>query len=149
VQPLSTLALTLEATARVLEKYQLDAASLFAAAGLDPEPYLNADARIPAAKLARIWDECERLTGNPCIGFKVGQHVTAGNLHAVGFGLLASRTLAEALRRLLRHQRLITTIGRSTLETHSVELQMVVDPGARAPQQGLDALMTAVVALTR
>ena len=84
MQTLTTLALGLEAMARVLEKYQVDAAVLFTAAGIDSQPYRDADARVPVAKNARIWTECVRLTGNPCIGFEVGRalhgHGAAGPL---------------------------------------------------------------------
>jgi AraC-like DNA-binding protein len=149
VQPLTSLALGLEATARVLEKYQLNPASIFEAAGLDPEPYRDPDARITVTMAARIWAECERLTDNPCIGFEVGQHFTTGNLHAVGYGWLASRTLAEALYRLARHQRMISAIGISIVETEGDEMQLVVDASNRTPPQGRDALVAAVVAICR
>ena len=149
MQPLTTLALSMEATARVLEKYQLSAASVFEAVGLDPEPYRDADARIPVSIATKIWAESVRLTGNPCIGFEVGQHITAGNLHAVGYGWLASRTLGEALQRFARHQRMISTALGSTIETDTDEMRLVVDPDERAPQEGTDTYLTAVVAISR
>jgi len=149
VQTLNTLALSLEATARVLERYQLVPASVFEAVGLDAEPYRDAESRVPLTKTSRLWAECVRLTDNPCIGFEVGQAIEAGNLHAVGFGWLASRTLEEALQRLTRHQRMISTAGRSLLETTEDELRLVFEPDARAPSQGVDAFVAAVVAICR
>lgn len=149
MQPLTSLALSMEATARVLEKYQVDAASVFKAAGLDPEPYRDADARIPVSKAASIWAESVRLTGSPCIGFEVGQQIAAGNLHAVGYGWLASRTLGEAFARLVRHQRMITTASRSSIEIDDDELRLVVGYDHRTPQQGIDAYVAAVVAIAR
>ena len=50
MQTLTSLALGLEAMARVLEKYQVDAAVLFTAAGIDSQPYRDADARVPVAE---------------------------------------------------------------------------------------------------
>ena len=149
MHPLTSLALAMEATARVLEKYQLNAASVFEAAGLDPEPYRDADARIPETQVDKVWTECVRLTGNPCIGFEVGQHITAANLHAVGYGWLASRTLGEALYRLVRHQRMISSVDESTIETNADEMRLVVDPDQRSSQEGMDPFVAAVVAISR
>ncbi len=149
MQTLTTLALGLEAMARVLEKYQVDAAVLFTAAGIDSQPYRDADARVPVAKNVRIWAECVRLTGNPCIGFEVGRAITAANLHAVGFAWLASRTLEEALQRLARHQSLVSTAAQMKVERTERELQLLIQADPRTPQEGVDTLLTAIVAICR
>lgn len=149
MQPLTTLALGLEAIARVLEKYQVDASAVFMAAGVDGELYRDADARVPVTKNVRIWAECVRLTANPCIGFEVGRAVTAANLHAVGYAWLASRTLEEALQRLARHQSLVSTAVDMKAKRAEKELQLVIHADPRTPQEGVDTLLAAVVAVCR
>lgn len=149
MQSLTSLALGLEAMARVLEKYQVNSGAVFTAAGLDSEPYRDADARVPVAKNARIWSECVRLTGNPCIGFEVGQAITAANLHAVGYAWLASRTLEEALVRLARHQSMVSTAAHMKVERTADELRLVIDVDERTPQEGVDTFIAAVVTICR
>ena len=149
MQPLTTLALGLEAMARVLGKYQVNSAAVFTAAGLDSEPYRDADARVPVAKNARIWAECVRLSGNPCIGFEVGQAITAANLHAVGYAWLASSTLEEALERLARHQSMVSTAVRTRVERTADELRLVIDPDERTPQESADTFVAAVITICR
>ncbi|MFN2166999.1 MAG: AraC family transcriptional regulator, partial [Anaerolineae bacterium] len=149
MQPLTSLALGLEATARVLERYQVDPTAVFAAAGLAPDPYRDADARVPLSTMSRIWKQCAALTRDPCIGFEVGRSITAANLHAVGFAWLASRTLEEALRRLVRHQRMISTAGRICLEPHDGELRLLIEPRKEVAQEGVDAFLAGVIAICR
>ena len=52
---LTSLALGHEATSRVLTQYQVDPAQVFRAAGLDPEPYRDPDARMRVAAIRKLW----------------------------------------------------------------------------------------------
>lgn len=146
---LTSLAVHHEATARVLERYQVHPNEVFRAAGLDPEPYRDPDSRISITNARKIWSQAVRLTGNPDIGFEVGAAARITNLHAVGFAWLASRTLADALRRLVRHQRMLTSAVELELTNGDNELYLHFDGTRGWPQQGVDAIGAAVIAMCR
>jgi AraC-like DNA-binding protein len=149
IENMTTLALGHEATARVLAKYQVDPADAFRAAGLDPQPYRDPDARLRLSAIKRLWTQCERLTKNPCIAFEVGMAAHPANFHAVGYAWLASRNLREALMRLVRYHRVMSTAtDPSIIETES-ELILNINQPPSWPQQSLDTATTAVVALCR
>ncbi len=146
---LTSLALGHEATSRVLTQYQVDPAQVFRAAGLDPEPYRDPDARLRVAAARKLWDQCARLTKNPCIAFEIGMAIMPANLHALGYAWLASRTLREALGRLVRYHRLLSTAIDARLEENADELTLVIELTAGWPLQAVDAAMTGVVTLCR
>jgi AraC-like DNA-binding protein len=149
IEYMTTLALGHEATSRVLMNYQVDPAQVFRAAGINPEPYRDPDSRLRAPAIRKLWEQCIKLTNNPCFAFEVGMAAHPGNLHAVGYAWLASRNVREALERLVRYQRLLSTAVVIRLVEDNVELALVVEASKTWPQQGVDALTTAVVAMCR
>src|SRR4029450_13493307 len=122
IEYMTTLALGHEATSRVLMKYQVDPAQVFRAAGINPEPYRDPDSRLRAPAIRKLWDQCTTLTKNPCFAFEVGMAAHPGNLHAVGYAWLASRKVREALERLVRYQRLLSTAMIMRLDAGDGEL---------------------------
>ena len=149
IEYMTTLALGHEATSRVLTKYQVDPAQVFRAAGINPEPYRDPDSRLRAPAIRKLWDQCVKLTKNPCFAFEVGMATHPGNLHAIGYAWLASRNIREALQRLVRYHRLLSTAMEARLEETEAELVLVIEASKGWPQEGVDAITTGVVAMCR
>ncbi len=144
----TSIATITEVISRTLEAYQIDSQALFQSLGLPAEPYRNPDARIPKDAMESIWEEAAKLTQNPCFGFEVGRNFHATNLHAVGYAMLASATLREALERLVRYQRLISTAAEMDLTVEDGELHLQIDPSPGI-DLGDDAAFAAVVQFSR
>jgi AraC-like DNA-binding protein len=146
---LTVLALRHEATARALAKYQIDPADVFRAAGLDPEPYRDPDSRMRLPATRKLWEQCIRMTQNPCFAFEAGMYAKPSNFHAVGYAWLASRNIREALGRLVRYHRLLTTAVEIKLEEHDRELALVITPAAGVPKETIDALIASGIVMCR
>lgn len=144
----TSIATLTEVIARTLESYQVDTKEMFTAMNLPPEPFKNPDARIGKDLMEEIWCEAERLTGNPCIGFEVGRNFHATNIHAVGYSWLASATLREAMERLVRYQRLISTAAEMDMKDSDAGFELQIDPSPGI-DLGDDAAFTAVIQMCR
>lgn len=144
----TSIATFTEAIARTLEKYQVDSGDLFEQVGLSREPFRDPDARVKMSDMIRVWEEAERRTKNPCIGFEVGMSLRATNFHAVGYAWLSSATIREALNRLVRYQKLLSTAADMAFEEDETGGAFVLDGHAMAPQ-GVDAALCAIVQLCR
>ena len=144
----TSIATLTEAVARTLEEFQIDSKELFVSLGEAREPYKDPDSRISKDKMEEFWEAAEEATSNPCIGFEVGYRFHATNLHAVGYSWLASATLREALERLVRYQRLISTAAEFDLTEidDSVVLQIDPSPGI---DLGDDCAFTAITQMIR
>lgn len=145
---LTSIASLTEAIARTMETYQIDAGGVFERLDLPREPYRDPDARLPNETMKQVWNEAERLTDDPCFGFKVGMSFHVTNYHAVGYAWLGSATLREALERMVRYQQLISTAVELALETHETEVHYVIR-GADMPPQAADAASCAAVQVCR
>lgn len=144
----TSIATLTEVVARTLETYQIDSKELFESLGLPPEPFKNPDGRVPLDAMEEIWAETERLTRNPCIGFEVGMNFHTSNLHAVGYAWLASATLREAMERLIRYQRLLSTASDMDVSEDEDGFHLQIDP-APGIDFGDDAAFTAVISMAR
>ncbi|MGD8831299.1 MAG: AraC family transcriptional regulator [Pseudomonadales bacterium] len=144
----TSIATITEVIARTLESYQIDAGDMFESLGLPREPFRNPDGRVRKESMLAIWAEAERLTDNPCFGFEVGRNFHPTNAHAVGYAWLASSTLREALERLVRYQRIISTAADMELTDDDDLVQLQIDPSPGI-HLGDDAAFTSIIQMAR
>ncbi len=96
--------------------YQVDSRALSEAAGLDSTLLDAPGGRIPDAAVLRLWTLAIEATGDPCLGLIAAGHTRPTSFHALGFAWLASPTLGDVLRRLMRYQRAVLNAHWMTLE---------------------------------
>ncbi len=99
----SLLASSTQVVWKALEIYGIDAASLFRRAGLNPDEAANPQARYPYSAVRRLWELSIEESGDPCFVLIAARQSHPSNFHALGYAWLASRTLKEALERLIRY----------------------------------------------
>jgi len=113
---------------KALETYDIDAASLFKKAGLDPEDATNPQARYPYAGVRRLWELSIEESGDPCFVLIAARQWHPSNFHALGYAWLASRSLKEALERLIRYFRVVTSDPEElTLVARDDSYEFVID----------------------
>ena len=82
-------------------------------------PSLMPDKRYPVSTLIRLWQEAANLTGFKNYGLKQGQYFEVGTLNILGFILMNSETLEQALEHYCHYQRIIGDAIQLDIETHS------------------------------
>lgn len=84
--------------------------------GIDPEQLLqmprpqtspDRPGSFPIEQWIALLDRAATYLGDPTLGLRLGQNIAARHVGVLGYLLLASRNLAEALQRLDRYQRLV------------------------------------------
>ena len=99
-----------------LRDYDVSVVEVFRDAGLVADTVTAPDVRYPVAKMQAMWKLAVERTGDPCFGLAVAEHFKPQALHGLGFMWLSSNTLFDALQRLVKYQRMISTIVDITLE---------------------------------
>ncbi|GMQ83711.1 MAG: AraC family transcriptional regulator [Gammaproteobacteria bacterium] len=110
-----------------LRDYDVSVVDVFRDAGLAPA-VASPDVRYPFAKMQAMWRLAVERTGDPCFGLAVAEHFKPQALHGLGFIWLSSDTLFDALQRLVKYQRMISTVIDITLEEteNSVRLNVAI-----------------------
>jgi len=124
---------------KAVETYGLDARALFERAGLDPDSLEDPLARYPSRDVRKVWELSIEESGDPCFALIAARQWHPSNFHALGYAWLASRSLKEALQRLIRYFRVVTTDPEelSLVET-DLAYELLID-NSSVVYQGLDA----------
>jgi AraC-like DNA-binding protein len=139
---------------KALESYRLAPQDLFRKAGLDSTRLQDANARYPYPRMQQLWHLATEACGDPCFGLRVAEFCHPTTFHALGYAWMASANLAEALQRLVRYQRMMSTVLSMELidEASSIRLRWNLansESGPAAAPESADASVAVVVGLAR
>ncbi len=104
------------AVSQTLDSYGCDSEKLLKEVGIDEKTLLNPDKRVKLEKMNKFWELAVQNTGDPLFGLRVAKNIKPGTFHALGYGLMASSCLDDALKRAQRFFKIIT---------NSVEIQLM------------------------
>jgi AraC-like DNA-binding protein len=137
---------------RALDAHGHDGAALCLRVGIEPDVLRTPGARIPRDALTRLWGEAVAATGDPCFGLVAARYALPTSFHALGYAVLASDSLREALERIIRYRRLIGDVVRLELQDRGDRSRFIIDvdatPGA-VPFEAVDAFALTVVRQAR
>src|SRR4029453_15707095 len=85
-------------------------AALLGAGRLGEEQLRDPDARVPRAAIVRLWHAVASHVPDPALGLRLGTTVRAREFGLVGSTLAGSPTVAAALQRLTRYDRLLSDV---------------------------------------
>jgi AraC-like DNA-binding protein len=86
-----------------LQAHGYDANDIFIRAGLDQATLKDQDARFSAKSITRLHELTIEITGDSCFMLRLARFWHPSHLHALGYGWLASASLLDAFKRLIRY----------------------------------------------
>jgi AraC-like DNA-binding protein len=150
----SILATLILPIAKALRLQGVDPMELLEEAGIDPSHVINADRRIDMERMQRLWQLSTAATGDEAFGLHAAEQLQPATLQGLGLGFLASDTIYEALLRLARFSRILSSGLDMVLEERGkyVDLVYSYDVADLTPNfvwQGFDFGMGLVLVLCR
>ena len=94
-------------------RYQLAPGDLLQQAGLPPDLLERADTLLPLVDVMRLFMVLLGRCQDPGMGFEIGRLVRARSYQVLGYVILASATLGEAIDKLIRFEKLTGNLGRT------------------------------------
>ncbi len=104
----TTVASYAQAFVRALNAAGVNPHEVFEAAGVPLRVTTDPFQRLHNEQVARLFQAAIRATGDPCFGLAVGERLEPTNLHALGFGILASATLRDFYERISNYYRIVS-----------------------------------------
>ncbi|MDF1782062.1 MAG: AraC family transcriptional regulator [Alcanivoracaceae bacterium] len=98
------------------EHYQLSVDDLLRDAGLPVDVLLQSQTMVPLADALKVFLSILAQTGDSGLGFEVGRQVRPRSYQVLGYAILASATLHEAIERLIGFEKLAGNIGVSEMQ---------------------------------
>jgi AraC-like DNA-binding protein len=105
-----------------------DVQTLLSASGFSERAFDDPSGRHPLRDVVALWARAVELTGDSTFGLKVPKHVQFTTFHALGYAVLASPTLGEALDRITRYSQVVTDSGLLKLELREDEVLLHIIP---------------------
>ena len=138
--------------AKALESEGHDSKALFLRAGLDPARLNDPDARYPVEGMCRLWRLAVQVTGDAYFGLRTADFWHPTTLNALGYSWMASDSLRDALTRMARYGRLVTTVADMTLEEFDDHFSFKIRPlmaRSSVPHEAVDAGLATFVKMCR
>lgn len=110
-----------DALATVQKEYGIVPADLLAQAGVDARAFANPTTLVPLIDVLRLFATALGRTGDNAMGLRLGANVQPRSYPVLGYVIMGSATLGEAIDRLLRFERIIGELGRASLGDEDAE----------------------------
>ena len=146
---LSTLA---KALVQTIDEQGLDTADLIQRSGIDPVALESPGGRVPMSAMTRLWQLAVEETGDETLGLSAARRIQPASNHALGLAWLVSSTLREALERLVRFHRVLSTGMSMRLEPKTDTLELLLQPGEHGEmvaKEAIEAFFSIVVVKCR
>ncbi|MBI9083380.1 MAG: AraC family transcriptional regulator [Desulfobacterales bacterium] len=137
---------------QTVESYGYSTDKLLAQAGIDKHLLADPDARIRVEDMRRLWSLAVQMTGDACFGLKAAAHIRPTTFHALGFALMVSSSMMDALERLQRFYRIVSDAIDIDLSPGDDTMTVYLDPTneeARPSDEAFDMIVAAVVTFAR
>ncbi|MEP5764348.1 MAG: AraC family transcriptional regulator [Halieaceae bacterium] len=105
----STLATLILPISRALRLAGAEPMELLEQAGIDPAMVINADRRVPIPTMQDFWGLALEATGDEAFGLLAAAQLQPATLQGLGLAMLTSDTVYDALQRLERFSRVLST----------------------------------------
>lgn len=135
-----------------LRERGIDTQAMVLEAGLDPARIELPGERFPLTSTTLLWKMAVRETGDESLGLWVSKHSNHTTFHALGYAFMASKTLLEALERVVRFNEMVSDAAEVALHrnSHSIRIQWKLRPGDLRPaDEAVEALIAAILRACR
>lgn len=123
----TTLATAVAVLRQAVQSYGLDFDAISTQAGIQPSSLYDPGNRIPVNKIQTIWKVAFNKTKDDAFGLTYASFFQPAVLHGLGLAWLTSSTLKDSLNRLIRYQRVLSTLCRFSLEESPNQYTIIFD----------------------
>lgn len=146
----STIAAYAFAIATALEQAGVDPREVFDSCNLEIPSVTDPLHRLTNREVSQLFEQAVKQTGDPAFGLVVGQALHPGNLHALGYALMASTSLRDFCQRLKNYYRIVSQNAVIDLEETSEEFSLITQaPGPDICWETQDAYCTLMLRFIR
>jgi AraC-like DNA-binding protein len=112
----TTLVTLIAILAKTIQSYDLNFDAIARKSGIDPLTVNEPGNRLPARKIQKMWAIALEQSKDEYIGLRYASYFQPAALHGLGLACITSNTLKDSLNRLIRYQRMLTTMCTFSLE---------------------------------
>jgi len=134
-----------------INSYGLDPAAIMDAAGFDRNALSDPNERFQAESMRKVWSLAVEASADPAFGIRVAESSKPGSSHALGLAWITSASLMDALMRLDRYDRFLSTAVSITLDGNTAPPRLNIEDRLETPDcpEPMDACLAIVLKMAR
>ncbi len=117
--------------AKAVEEEGYDSEELFRSLDMDPAGLSDPNMRYSFDSVQNLWIAAAKLTKDDCFGLKAAQQWHPTTLHALGYAWFASDSLKDALERMVRYIRMVSTAAKARLDEDEQGYRFILEYEAK------------------
>jgi len=121
----STIAAYAFAIATALEQCGIDPQNIFDQCGVSLQTTTDPMLRLTNEEISRLFSASVEASGDPAFGLLVGESMHPGNLHALGYALMASTSLRDYAQRLCNYYKIVSQSAEIRVEENAEEFLII------------------------
>ncbi len=119
---------------RYLQSLNMDVEGLFRSLNVDPDIMKTPEQRIPFETYIAIEDEAARISGDPSFGLHMGEFIEPSHYSIIGYMMMSSRTLREAIDRTGLYYKIVGTLITSRAQIGLTTVKIIFSTSKAAPR---------------
>jgi len=123
----STIAAYAFAISTALEQCGIDPRAIFEKCGVPIQTTTDPMLRLTNDEISRLFKASVEATSDPTFGLLVGQSMHPGNLHALGYALMASTSLRDYAQRLSNYYKIVSQSAEIRAEENANEFLIITN----------------------
>ena len=123
----STIAAYAFAISTALEQCGVDPRGIFEKCGVPIQTTTDPLLRLTNNEITRLFKASVAATSDPSFGLLVGQTMHPGNLHALGYALMASTSLRDYAQRLSNYYKIVSQSAQIRVQENSSEFLIIAE----------------------
>lgn len=133
------------------DRLDVNRGALLRDGGIAPSVLEHPDRRMPVDRIWTVWQLLLTRTEDPDVGIRIGQAASVREFGLVGYSMLHSATLRDALRRLVRYSPILVDALGFEMQEGSTRAELVAsrNPGLDSARQRTDACLAGILTACR
>lgn len=139
--------------ARAMEAHNIDRTKALKACDISRDVMDNQESRIAAEKLSQLIDYCNKKLARHDFSIEIAEQFHPGTFHALGYAMMSSSTLHDALERIAHYKRVVSNtcklVNREENELFIFEMDIFTYETTNRPVLSLLTVETFLATITR
>jgi AraC-like DNA-binding protein len=113
---------------RAMDEWDIDFNTALADCGIKTSDFKDQESRLSAERVAQLIEYCNRLKNRHDFAITVAENFHPGTFHVLGYAMMASDSLYDAFKRIVRYKKVISNTCSIKLEESPDECKLVLTP---------------------
>jgi AraC-like DNA-binding protein len=113
---------------RAMDEWEIDFHSALSDCGIKTSDFKDQESRLSAERVAHLIEYCNRIKERHDFAITIAENFHPGTFHVLGYAMMASNTLYDAFKRIVRYKKVVSNTCSILIEEDPKVCKLVLTP---------------------